>query len=718
MKFITIIIKPVLLICIVIVIISCNSEQKQAFKIDRFALVTRHNVINNEFDLLSSLSIGNGKFAFTVDATGLQTFPEIYEKGVCLGTQSEWGWHSFLNTKNYRLEETYQYYEVDGREVPYAIQWNEPGRKQDAANYFRMNPHRLQLANFGFELLNADKSKVEIGGIKNINQKLSLWDGLIESSFDVENGKIDVSTCVHPVKDLVAVEIKSQRISKGLIGLKLSFPYPTGNWGDNASDWKNDSLHQSEIVNKTENSAIFKHQIDTTIYFAELKWSENAILKELKTHIFVLQPETKTTNFSCSIEFRNKNDFAESNKMEQTKQLSAKSWEEFWQSGGAVDFSGTADPRAFELERRVVLSQYLTRIQCAGNFPPQETGLTYNSWYGKPHLEMHWWHGVHFAYWNRTELLEKSLNYYFEIFQKAKTKAEKQGYEGVRWPKMTDLQGDDSPSGVGEFLIWQQPHIIYFAELCYQQNPTKETLEKYAPLVFATADFMADFTRWDEDNKRFILGPPLIPAQESLEKEKTFNPPFEIAYWHWGLSIAQKWRERMNLPETEEWQKVIDGLPPFAQKNGLYLAAESAPDSYENEHYYSDHPMILGAFGMLPGTVEIDTAVMAVTFNHIEKIWNWDRTWGWDYPMAAMCATRLGKSEQAVNLLLKDEVKNTYLKNGHNYQTGRLRIYLPGNGGLLTAVAMMCAGYEGNKTDNPGFPKDWKVKWENLKPVF
>lgn len=708
----------VFLVFLSALIISCSSEKKQPFKIDRFALVTRHNVIIDDFDSLSSLSVGNGEFAFTVDATGLQTFPELYEKGVCLGTQSEWGWHSFPNTENYRLEETYKYFDIEGRKIPYAIQWNEPGRIQDAANYFRVNPHRLQLANFGFELINADKTKVEAGEIQCINQNLNLWEGWIKSSFEIENEMIDVSTCVHPEKDLVAVEISSQRISKGLIGLKLGFPYPTGNWGDNASDWKNGSLHQSGIVNKTENSAIFKHQIDTTIYFAELKWSENAELKEPEPHIFILQPETETANFFCSIEFRNKNDFAESSVMEETKQLAAKSWEEFWQSGGAVDFSGTADPRALELERRVVLSQYLTRIQCAANFPPQETGLTYNSWYGKPHLEMHWWHGVHFAYWNRTELLEKSLNYYFKIFQKAKTKAEIQGYDGVRWPKMTDLQGGDSPSGVGEFLIWQQPHIIYFAELCYRENPTRETLEKYAPLVFATADFMADFARRDEKTGRYILGPPLIPAQESLEKEQTFNPPFEIAYWHWGLSVAQKWRERMNLPETEEWQKVIDGLPPFAQKNGLYLAAESAPDSYENEHYYSDHPMVLGAFGMLPGTVELDTTVMTATFNQIEKIWNWDRTWGWDYPMAAMCATRLGIPEKAIDLLLKDVEKNTYLKNGHNYQTDRLRIYLPGNGGLLTAVAMMCAGFEGNKIDNPGFPKDWNVKWENLEPVF
>jgi len=33
--------------------------------------------------------------------------------------------------------------------------------------------------------------------------------------------------------------------------------------------------------------------------------------------------------------------------------------------------------------------------------------------------------------------------------------------------------------------------------------------------------------------------------------------------------------------------------------------------------------------------------------------------------------------------------KNTYLVNRHNYQDKRLRLYLPGNGGLLAAVAMM-----------------------------
>jgi hypothetical protein len=87
--------------------------------------------------------------------------------------------------------------------------------------------------------------------------------------------------------------------------------------------------------------------------------------------------------------------------------------------------------------------------------------------------------------------------------------------------------------------------------------------------------------------------------------------------------------------------------------------------------------------------------------------------------MVAMSATRMGMPGKAIDALLMEETTNTYLPNGHNYQDERLRLYLPGNGALLTAVAMMCAGYEGSKDDLPGFPKDgtWKVKWEGLSKL-
>ena len=56
-----------------------------------------------------------------------------------------------------------------------------------------------------------------------------------------------------------------------------------------------------------------------------------------------------------------------------------------------------------------------------------------------------------------------------------------------------------------------------------------------------------------------------------------------------------------------------------------------------------------------------------------------------------MAAARLGCADIAVDALLTDTQKNTYLPNGHNYQDKRLRLYMPGNGSLLAAVAMINA---------------------------
>jgi hypothetical protein len=64
-----------------------------------------------------------------------------------------------------------------------------------------------------------------------------------------------------------------------------------------------------------------------------------------------------------------------------------------------------------------------------------------------------------------------------------------------------------------------------------------------------------------------------------------------------------------------------------------------------------------------------------------------------------------------------DTEKNRYLPNGHNWQRKNLPCYLPGNGGLLYAVAMMAAGWQGAPTSSaPGFPPDgsWTVRWERL----
>jgi hypothetical protein len=122
---------------------------------------------------------------------------------------------------------------------------------------------------------------------------------------------------------------------------------------------------------------------------------------------------------------------------------------------------------------------------------------------------------------------------------------------------------------------------------------------------------------------------------------------------------------------------------------------------------------------MLPGS-GVDPPTMARTLDWIFEHWSWPDTWGWDYPMLAMCAARLGQPERAIDALLLDTPKNVYRPNGHNHQRPGLTIYLPGNGGLLAAVAMMAAGWDGApRRPAPGFPADgsWRVRWEGLRPM-
>ncbi len=60
-------------------------------------------------------------------------------------------------------------------------------------------------------------------------------------------------------------------------------------------------------------------------------------------------------------------------------------------------------------------------------------------------------------------------------------------------------------------------------------------------------------------------------ANESYNEETTLNPAFEMAYWHFGLSIAQKWRERLGLQRHAEWDEILAKLAPLATSpDGIY----------------------------------------------------------------------------------------------------------------------------------------------------
>jgi hypothetical protein len=709
-----------LLFCVPLLLLltTVNPTSSFADAINRKEVVQRHNIHVHRTDSTASLTVGNGAFAFTVDATGLQTFPEYYKTGVSLGTQAEWGWHSFPNVNGYKHSETLKEYNINCRNIPYCTQIKSPERVKEAVEYFRVNDHRLQLANIGLDIILKDGKYATVADIKDIDQTQDLYTGVITSRFTVENIAVKVTTCASQENDGIAFKIESSLMKEGRILVRVRLPYPSGQFKDEGTNYADDGKHTSSYKTLQGNKGIIQHDLDDTHYAIYTCYNTAVNIIKPSAHYYQFKPTKNSGAFEFSALFTetkgNVSDYAT------TYNSSLNGWKHFWESGAAIDFAGSTDKRAPELERRIILSEYLTKVQCAGNFPPQETGLTYNSWYGKQHMEMYWWHAAHFALWGRTEYLERGMGWYFKVADGARAIAKRQGFEGLRWQKMTNNKGEEAPSSVGAFLIWQQPHFIYLADLIYRNKNDKATLDKYKSLVFETADFMASFPTYDSVNKRYNLGKGLIPAQECFNPMETFNPTYELAYWSWALATAQHWRELSGLPRNKKWDDVINHLAALPKKDTVYLATESTPDCYEpGNRRLDDHPAVLAAFASLPAANGLDTVTMKNTFNLVEKVWHWDHTWGWDFPLVAMTATRLNTPNAALDALFKDIKTNTYLPDGHNYQDDRLTIYLPGNGGLLSAIALMCAGSDDNHSLNPGFPKDgsWKVKWEGLKPM-
>jgi hypothetical protein len=647
-------------------------------KINRKALVTRHNPVLNIIDTESPLTVGNGDFAFTADVTGFQTLYDEY-KTAPLCTMSSWGWHSMPCGYTFDDLEMTQY-EINNRIFEYAVE--EKSGNEEVYDYLRKNPHRFNLARIS---LVWNGREIKASDITEIRQELNLYTGVLKSVFKLFGCIVNVTTVCAKTADIIGFCVESTALEKGLT---VEFMFPYASHKKSASDWESTDKHSTDVVNNQP--LILMRKLDDTEYYIAV--NENKISSNL---------------YKLTVSFA-KDAFIPVWDFEKILRDSEDGWIKFWEIGGMVDFSRSRDSRANELERRVILSQYLTAVHSAGKIPPQETGLLCNSWYGKFHLEMNILHSGWFPLWGRGELLEKSLPWYESVLFNAVKNAERNGFKGARWVKMTSVEGTDSPSRIGTLLIWQQPHIIYMLNLILRGKPENERInfmKRYWNLIKPTAEFMCDFAKLNKATGKYELPPPLIPVQEEHKPEDVLNPAFELCYWRFGLQIAVKWAKELG-EDYREFEQVSNNMADLTVHNGLYIAHQNCPDTFEK--YAKDHPSMLFGYGFIDSGV--DKNIMAETMDKVLKCWDFESMWGWDFALMAMTLTRLGRIEEAVDILLMNTPKNSYVTSGNNFQRGRedLPLYLPGNGSLLFALPMMLAKLN----------DDWKVIVEGIYEAY
>ncbi len=697
-----------------LLVCTCLLSSLTAAPIDREALVGRHAVHVSRIDPESPLSVGNGDFAFTVDVTGLQTLEKKYhDEGIPLETLSTWAWHSFPNPAGLTLEDAMVTYDFHGRPVKFAGKQNSP-----AGKYFRENPHPIALGQISLWFEGRPVTAADLTGI---DQKLDLWTGVIRSAYRLAGQPVVVETVAHSGRSEVAVRITSPLLARQSLAVHFRFPYSYKFSVTNKPPfiWDQPQSHRTVIERSGANHAELGRTLDDSHYYTGIRWEGTAQFKEAGPHDFALQAAGgEALAFTC--------DFTPEPAAETAPGFaavlaaSAAGWKDYWTKGGVVDFTGSTDPRAAELERRVVLSQYLMKVNYAGSVPPSEDGLTHITWYGKHHSEMYYWHAAQFYQWGHTDLLEKGLAWYRRILPAGQAEARAQGFEGVRWPKMSGIDGRTGPGSINPFIIWNQPNPIALSELVYRAHPTRATLETYRDVVFESAKFLASFAHLDLATNRYVLGPPIKNVSESSGVNRTQNPAFELAYWYYGLQIAQEWRRRLGLAPEPLWTDIMARLSPLPQKDGLYVEIETFPDIFDRKGGGLPTSMLM-ALGFMPKTDAVDLETLRRTFHEVMRRNGGVTSWNsWQQGQAALTAARLGEPATAVDIVLHDDPKARFMNSGYvrrPKEPDGCPAYLPINASFLSAVGLMAAGWDGAPAVNaPGFPQDgsWVVRSEGL----
>ncbi|KAL1726528.1 Six-hairpin glycosidase-like protein [Schizophyllum commune] len=588
--------------------------------IDRRSIVSRYNPVRNASITSTPMQVGNGNFAFGMDATGLQTFQPF-------ATISSWGWKNDSLPNGTTKDDVERYHGISWLDHGRPVEYDFGGQPAAIEQWLTANPNRVNLGRIGlafFDDAGTSLANVSEANLTSLHQELDLWTGIAQSEFEWAGAEVRVTTSCADRADAVVVTLSSPLLAAGRLGVFFDFP-----WSDGSSKFSAPFVgvynatdkHSTTLRTVSDLKSDITHELGSSTFVTSIEAKETVTLTRDSpdAHRYTLVAHEDTEDLSLVVSFSGDADPSLSPDVDFSHKASATAWEEYWTRSGFVDvISGSSDERADELQRRIILSRYLMRVNEAPDASgPQESGLVNNGW--------------------------------------------------------------------------------------------------WAPVVRATADWMASYAWWNESAGVYDLGPPMYVVSEDTRPNGTRNPAFELAYWRLGLGIAERWMADLGEEVPAAWTEVRENLASLPVHAGKYKVYEDIEnDFWTREEYTNDHPALTGLYGWLPETAGLDIDVAKATAESVWSSWNISNCWGWDFPMLAMSAARLGDAEKAVDWLLHP----LFAFDDVGMPIGGVRVptpYFPGSGGLLYAVAMMAAGWDGSEGMAPGFPKQgWNVTVEGM----
>lgn len=344
-------------------------------RVDRHAIVSRYNPVRTASSTSTPMQVGNGHFAFGADVTGLQTF-------LPFAIMSDWGWKNDSLPSGTTEADLEAYRGVVWDGVQYMFGGPEPLQQ-----WLISNPNRVNLGRVGLLFLNgageggAVNANATEGDLEGTRQVLDLWTGTMTSTFRWEGENVTVQTVSGQSSDAIGVTVRSPLLRMGRLGIFLDFP-----WNDGASKfeapfvgvWNQTTKHSTALTTGKEPgenaAAVITHVLDSSTFFTYVGGGSNFSITRVSPdeHRYNVAPLQVAESFSVTIGYT-PGPIQTLPTVNDIQTESREAWQSYWSDHGFVDVvTGSSDPRADELQRRIILSQYLLRVNEAGNNPPQE----------------------------------------------------------------------------------------------------------------------------------------------------------------------------------------------------------------------------------------------------------------------------------------------------------------------------------------------------------
>src|SRR5690606_36454622 len=109
------------------------------------------------------------------------------------------------------------------------------------------------------------------------------------------------------------------------------------------------------VVSGGAGEITWRRRLDEEGYQVRAAWRGGSEMHREAEHEFRVVPDAGADRLDLVVEFAPDGSPGALPDVDAALAASAVAWERFWSSGGAIDLSDTADSRAAELERRIVL---------------------------------------------------------------------------------------------------------------------------------------------------------------------------------------------------------------------------------------------------------------------------------------------------------------------------------------------------------------------------